>query len=108
MGRQGFPFDSGAGDQLGEQERNEAISHLARFTGLKPADIDAHNLRISQSVFCKELLKARRRSIGRFDARYQGIETSPANPGPSSDPSLSGVAPLHIHVQQLRPDRAWL
>lgn len=86
-----YPSILARGDQLGEQERTEAISHLARFTGLKPADIDAHNLRISQGVFCKELLKGRRRSIGRFDARYQGIETSPANPGPSSDPSLSGV-----------------
>ena len=43
------------------------------------------------SYFCKELLKTQRRSIGRFDARYQGIESSPPAASPSFDPSLAGV-----------------
>ena len=43
------------------------------------------------SHFCKELLKQDRRSIGRFDARYQGIESSAASASPSFDPSLAGV-----------------
>ena len=43
------------------------------------------------SHFCKELLKQDRRSIGRFDARYQGIESSAASASPSFDPSLAAV-----------------
>jgi len=58
---------------------------------LSPVDIEANHLRIGMSHFCKELLKRERRSIGRFDARYQGIESSAASAAPSFDPSLAGV-----------------
>ena len=55
--------------------------------------IETHQLRIEQSLFCKELLKSRRRSIGRFDGRYEGIEnlTPSDSGGPSLDPSLAAV-----------------
>jgi carboxypeptidase C (cathepsin A) len=43
------------------------------------------------SYFCKELLKKEQRLVGWFDARYVGIESSVAAPGPSFDPSLAGV-----------------
>jgi carboxypeptidase C (cathepsin A) len=79
------------GDEVSEQERRDTIAQLTRYTGLSASEIDENNLRISQSTFCKLLLKSRRRSIGRFDARYQGIESSPAAGSPSFDPSLAGV-----------------
>ena len=79
------------GDELSEGELHEAAGRLARYTGLNPGDIEAHHLRIDMGYFCKELLKGQRRSIGRFDARYEGIESSPAAGGPSFDPSLAGV-----------------
>ena len=79
------------GDRLTDIERREAAAKLARYTSLNPSDIDSNNLRIGMSHFCKELLKHERRSIGRFDARYQGIESSAASPSPSFDPSLAGV-----------------
>ena len=79
------------GDRLTEVERREAATKLARYTSLSPSDIDANNLRIGMSYFCKELLKQSRRSIGRFDARYQGIESSAASASPSFDPSLAAV-----------------
>ncbi len=79
------------GDQLTDQERASAAARLARYTGLSSDDIDASHLRITMSRFCKDLMKKQRRSIGRFDARYQGIENSPAGDGPSFDPSLAGV-----------------
>jgi carboxypeptidase C (cathepsin A) len=79
----------GAGLSAGE--RREATARLSRYTGLDASDIDANNLRISRAHFCKNLLKKERRSIGRFDARYVGIETSAESPGPSFDPSLAGV-----------------
>lgn len=79
------------GDRLTDTERREAVAKLVRYTSLNPSDIDANNLRISMSHFCKALLKHERRSIGRFDARYQGIESSAASASPSFDPSLAGV-----------------
>jgi len=79
------------GDRLNPVERREAAARLARYTGLSPADIEANRLRVDMTHFCKELLKTQRRSIGRFDARYQGIESSPASDRPSFDPSLAAV-----------------
>jgi carboxypeptidase C (cathepsin A) len=79
------------GDELTADERNDAVSHLVRYTGLKSGDIEATHLRITQPYFCKKLLESHRRSIGRFDARYQGVENAPATDAPSFDPSLAGV-----------------
>ncbi len=79
------------GDELSPAERTHAAARLARYTGLKATDIEASHLRIDMGFFCKELLKSQRRSIGRFDARYQGIESSPRDSSPSFDPSLAGV-----------------
>jgi carboxypeptidase C (cathepsin A) len=79
------------GDELAGEDRSNAISQLARYTGLKSSDIEAVHLRITQSYFCKKLLESQRRSVGRFDARYQGVEGAPASDTPSFDPSLAGV-----------------
>ncbi len=81
------------GDRLSDDERREAAARLARYTGLDLGVIETHQLRINQSLFCKELLKSRRRSIGRYDARYEGIEnlTPAESGGPSFDPSFAAV-----------------
>ena len=82
------------GDAITDAERQAAVGRLVRYTGLDADEIEAHNLRISQGVFCKELLKHERRVIGRFDARYQGVDNAPGSPGPGFDPSLAGVRRL--------------
>jgi carboxypeptidase C (cathepsin A) len=79
------------GDRLSGAEREQAAAKLSHFTGLTPSEIDAHNLRIGMSYFCSNLLKHDRRSLGRFDSRFQGIESSPASEQPSLDPSLAAV-----------------
>jgi carboxypeptidase C (cathepsin A) len=86
-----YAFILARGDRLTGDERRAAAARLARYTGLTPADIDVNHLRIEMSHFCKELLKSERRSIGRFDSRYQGIESSAVSAAPSFDPSLAGV-----------------
>jgi carboxypeptidase C (cathepsin A) len=81
------------GDRLSDDERHQAAARLARYTALDAAEIEARGLRIEMSYFSRELLKSRRRSIGRFDARYQGIESATPTraEGPSFDPSLAAV-----------------
>jgi carboxypeptidase C (cathepsin A) len=81
------------GDRLSDDERRQAANRLARYTGLKADDIEEHDLRIGMSHFNRELLKADRRSIGRFDARYKGIENRAPTDGrgPSHDPSYDAV-----------------
>ncbi len=79
------------GDRLSDEERHEAAARLARYTSLNAAEIEASHLRIDMSHFCRDLLKPARRSVGRFDARYQGIESSASSDQPSFDPSLAAV-----------------
>ena len=89
----------------------QAAVRLARYTGLDAAEIETHQLRIDHSLFCKELLKSRRRSIGRYDARYQGIEnlTPAESGGPSFDPSFAAVrAPYTATFYRYIRDRAGL
>jgi carboxypeptidase C (cathepsin A) len=79
------------GDRLNTDERREAAARLARYSGLSPADVEANRLRIDMAHSCTGLLKNQRRSIGRFDARYQGIETAVSPNRPTFDPSLAAV-----------------
>jgi carboxypeptidase C (cathepsin A) len=79
------------GDEVSETERKDAVARMARYTGLNPSLIEEAQLRITQSRFSRELLRDRRRSIGRYDARYQGIEGASASDRPSFDPSYAAV-----------------
>lgn len=79
------------GDRLGAEERAAAAKRLARYSGLDARDVEEHHLRITMAHFCGGLLKDRNRSMGRFDARYLGIENEPVADGPSFDPSLAAV-----------------
>ncbi len=81
------------GDRLSGDERRRAARQLARYTGLEADDIEERELRIVPTHFDRELLKPERRSIGRFDARYKGIENRGPSGGdrPSFDPSYAAV-----------------
>jgi carboxypeptidase C (cathepsin A) len=81
------------GDRLSDAERRQAEERLARYTGPKADDIEEHRLRITMSRFSRDLLKPEHRSIGRYDARYKGIENPDASGagGPSFDPSYAAV-----------------
>src|SRR5260370_40379149 len=58
------------GDRLAQQERQDVIAKLSRYTGLAPQFLDNANLRVPLNLFRKELLRAEKRSIGRLDARF--------------------------------------
>src|SRR5438876_1386590 len=64
------------GDRLTGKDRDEVIAQLARYTGLDKQFIDNANLRVSLNFFRKELLRDEKRSIGRFDARFCGFDSS--------------------------------
>jgi carboxypeptidase C (cathepsin A) len=43
--------------------------------------------------FNKELLRAERRTTGRLDSRFKGIDRDAAGEGPDSDPSMNAIRP---------------
>ncbi len=78
------------GAALPKEKRKAIVQKLARYTGLSTEFIEQSNLRISMSRFGKELLRNKRRTIGRFDSRYVGIDRDAA--GERSEYDASGAA----------------
>ncbi len=81
------------GDNLPARERAAVAERLARYTGLSRQYVENSDLRVDQARFTKELLRDRRRAIGRYDSRLTGIESTAAGDVPEADPSYSAVRP---------------
>jgi len=79
------------GDRIGDQERSDVVAKLARYTGLSPAYIERTNLRVRIDRFDKELLREQRRTVGRLDGRFLGIDRDSAGESPEFDPSMAAI-----------------
>ncbi len=80
-----------AGDTLPAGKRTEIAQKLSRLTGLSADYIDRANLRIEIQRFDKELMKNERRTVGRLDGRFTGIDSDAAGEQPDYDPSLAAI-----------------
>ncbi|HMV82748.1 MAG TPA: peptidase S10 [Blastocatellia bacterium] len=74
-------------------ERQKAVEHLARYTGLSKQFIEDCDLRVDLPKFNKELLRSERRTTGRLDSRFKGIDSNAAGERPDFDPSMSAIRP---------------
>jgi carboxypeptidase C (cathepsin A) len=83
----------GKGDRLSAEERQAVIEKLARYTGLSKSYIDNSNLRIEIQRFDKELLRDQKRTVGRLDSRFKGIDALAASERPDFDPSMAAIRP---------------
>ena len=81
------------GDRLTEGERRKVARKLARYTGLDLDYILGTNLRINIFHFCKELLRGDKRSVGRLDSRFKGVEANAVTEQPEFDPSMFAITP---------------
>jgi carboxypeptidase C (cathepsin A) len=79
------------GDRLPAAERREIAEQLARYTGLSPAYVGETDLRIQIFRFVKELLRGERRTVGRLDSRFTGIDRDAAGEGFDFDPSMAAI-----------------
>ncbi|HEX6094744.1 MAG TPA: peptidase S10 [Thermoanaerobaculia bacterium] len=79
------------GDLATDAERRSVEEKLARFTGLSPRYIESSNLRVEIQRFDKELLRDQRRTVGRLDSRFIGIDRDAAGEEPEKDPSYSAI-----------------
>jgi carboxypeptidase C (cathepsin A) len=79
------------GSALDKKEHKRLVAAYARYTGLSPEYVEQSNLRVSLSRFAKELLRKDRRTIGRFDSRFKGIDRDAAGSRNEYDPSGAAV-----------------
>ncbi len=93
------------GNRLDDATRKAVAAKLARYTGLPETYIVNANLRIDPNRFEKELLRGERRTLGRLDARYRGIDHDAAGETPEFDAasaafSAAFVAAFNSYVRE--------
>jgi carboxypeptidase C (cathepsin A) len=80
----------GKGDALTSDEHRKMVEQLARYIGLRPEVIEAHNLRIDVPTFTRELLLDQKLRSGRLDGRF-------TSPDPDNerfyDPASAAILP---------------
>jgi carboxypeptidase C (cathepsin A) len=79
------------GDSITDAEKQSVVQKLARLTGLSPEYIERTNLRINIARFDKELMRDQRRTVGRLDSRFTGIDIDSAGERPEFDPSYAAI-----------------
>jgi carboxypeptidase C (cathepsin A) len=79
------------GDSLSPEERRGIVEKVARFTGLSADFVSRANMRVRIDRFDKELLRDKRRTVGRLDSRFTGIDLDAAGERPEYDPSYSAI-----------------
>jgi len=79
------------GQDLSDAERRDVASQMATYTGLSTSYLLASNLRVTPGRFRKELLRDQRRTLGRYDDRFTGIDVDEAGEAPEFDASDAGI-----------------
>lgn len=77
------------GGFLGSAERQKMARRVARYAGVSPTFVDNLNLQIPIEHWRKELLRDRRLTVGRLDARYQGVDADAGGISYDYDPAMS-------------------
>jgi len=86
-----YPWVLARGARLSADERSAAVATLARLTGLSEDYLDRVDLRIEHVRFFTELLRHRRRTVGRLDGRFTGWDVDYGREFWTSDPSYDAI-----------------
>ncbi|MBX3119216.1 MAG: hypothetical protein KF784_09135 [Fimbriimonadaceae bacterium] len=97
------------GDSIPEAQRKRIVQKLVQLTGLSRAYIEATDLRVNIHRFCKQLLRDQKRTVGRLDSRFKGIDENASTENPEHDPSMSMILPPYTAMinDYLRRDLGW-
>jgi len=79
------------GAALSKRQQTLIAGKLARYTGLSTEYIEQTNLRPVIFRFCKQLLRDKRRTVGRLDSRFLGRDRDAAGEVWESDPSMDAI-----------------
>jgi carboxypeptidase C (cathepsin A) len=80
-----------AGHNLPAAQLDTVAKEVSRFTGLNVDYVKEANLRISPTRFRKEVLRDDRKTLGRYDMRFEGVDVDAAGEAPSYDASDTGI-----------------
>ena len=97
------------GDNITPAEYQKVVQDFARFTGLTPKYIEHSNLRVSPFRWFKELERDKRRTIGRLDSRFEGMDVDAAGERPEYDPSEASYEGAYVamFMDYVRRELKW-
>jgi carboxypeptidase C (cathepsin A) len=81
------------GDRMSEAEKQKTLDRFSALTGLSKTFVDNNNFRVELGNFNKELLRDRKRTTGRLDSRFTGIDRIASGDNPDFDPSMTAIRP---------------
>jgi carboxypeptidase C (cathepsin A) len=84
------------GDAIEPAEADRIANQLSSYIGLSPTYIKQANLRIDPSRFRKELLRGQRRTVGRLDGRFEGIDPDAAGENPDGDAASDAATGAYL------------
>jgi carboxypeptidase C (cathepsin A) len=84
------------GHNLPAAELDAVAKEVSRLTGLSVDYVKESNLRIAPSRFRKEVLREDRRTLGRYDMRFEGVDADAAGEYPSYDASDAGITGAYV------------
>jgi carboxypeptidase C (cathepsin A) len=93
------------GDKLSSAEFDAIAAKVAAITGLSVDYVKESKLKIPATRFRKELLRGDARTLGRYDARFEGWDPDSAGENPGYDPSDTGISgafvgAFHDYIQK--------
>ncbi|GAB2684458.1 S10 family peptidase [Thalassiella azotivora] len=86
-----YPWALARGARLTAEERADVVATTARLTGLSEDYVDRVDLRIEHIRFFTELLRDRRRVVGRLDGRFTGWDRDAGGEHFEEDPSYLAI-----------------
>ena len=84
------------GQDLPAAEKAEMAQRLGRYIGISPQVLIQSDLRLDLGRFRKELLRDQRRTLGRYDSRFEGIDIDAGGESPEYDPSDQYITGAYI------------
>jgi carboxypeptidase C (cathepsin A) len=88
-----------AGHNLPAAQLDSVAKEVSRLTGLSVDYVKDANLRISPTRFRKEVLRGDHRTLGRYDMRFEGMDTDAVGEAPSYDSSDTGISGAFVAAE---------
>jgi carboxypeptidase C (cathepsin A) len=86
-----YPWVLARGSRLTAEERADAVARVAAVAGLSTDYVDRVDLRIEHERYFTEVLRSRRRTVGRLDARFLGWDVDYGAERRAADPSYDAI-----------------
>ncbi|MCW6530873.1 peptidase S10 [Sphingomonas sp. MMSM20] len=84
------------GDRLTPEERTQMAQQASALLGVSPDFLLRTNLRPGPDRFRKELLRDQRRTVGRLDSRFDGIDVDAGGDSPEFDAANEAISGAFI------------